>query len=270
MHKVMEDDGKSRLMRDDERVAVRAAVEDGYDLLSRLQDATRKKAAEDTSELLNRVFDTLHLSSEVDGGESAESFESTRFFVRMCVFDKGKRYIARLLSVLRPVQAARVITAVFENLSMLLYAIAPRAAGDGPDELWEAVLRAVRSPLIPAERCMGILNAFCRTHATDGGSLVIVLSSAIGARLLYVTMQRIFSAQGDGAPLTRDCSQLHALCVAITARLGDVFEATESSKSIWEVAAMLDALSEGQIQADLRSTLKNLLDSGRAPPPPGT
>lgn len=271
VHKAIEEDGQNRLLRDDERIAVRAAVEDGYDLLSRLQDIARKKSAESYDVLLKSLLDTLHLSGS-DGNTAPDflPFESTRFFVRMCIFDKGKRYIARLLSVLSPMYAARVVTAVFENLSVLLYTIAPRTEGDPPDEFWEAVMRAVRNPLVPAERCAEILDVFCRIHAEDAGALVIVLSSAVGARLMYAIMQRVFSLQDVGVPYTRNNPHWEMLCGALAARLGDVFDAAESTKHVWEVAAMLDALSEGQTQFELRGVLKKLLESGRAPPPPGS
>ncbi len=264
--------GEYRLMRDDERVLVRAAVEDGYDLLGKLQDVTRKHANHDVSDILNRLVDTLHLSpsSKEELEDAFSSFESTRFFVRMCVFEKGKRYIARMLSVLPPRLAVRIVTAIFENLSVLLYEIAPSSDEDSHDVLWAAIISTVRKQEFPPQRCMDVLTAFCRTHSSDSGAIIFSLTTSVGAKLLYVTMQRIYTAQADDPPLylTIDNPEWDALCTALTDRLGDAFDAAESSDNVWEVAAMLDALSTGTTQDGLRSTLKGLIDSGRAPPPP--
>lgn len=267
--------GEHRLMRDDERIHVRAAVESGYDLLGKLQDVTRKHANHDVSEILNHLVDTLRLSPPSNKHEQEDafsSFESTRFFVRMCVFEKGKRYIARILSVLPARHGVRIVTAVFENLSVLLYEIAPSGDEDSHDVLWAAIISTVRKPEFPAQQCMDVLAAFCRTHSSDSGAIIFSLTTSVGAKLLYFTMQRIFTAQNDDPPLylTSDNVEWDALCTALTDRLGDAFDAAESSDNVWEVAAMLDALSIGDTRDALRSTLKSLMDSGRAPPPPQT
>lgn len=278
MNKRIADDVTSRSIRDDERVLVRVAVEEGYDIMNQLQDVARRKASYSVDTLLEKLYETLHISDTArsNGVTGAESpgYERTRFFVRMCVFEKGRRYVSRVLKVLRPAQTSRVLKTMFENLSMLLYAI-PAPTGDSENDeegLWEALKSIVRDPNTDAATCLEWLVAFGKTHVKDKGALMIALGSVIGANLIYITMQRIFAAQNSpsGVSLTENNKEWEQLCSGLTSCLGDVFENAESTKSVWEVAAMLDALSHGEAQGTLRLTLKTLLDSGRAPPPPGT
>lgn len=263
-------DGEEFLLRDDERIRVRSAVEEGYDILGKLQDVVRKYATHDVKELLEQLVGTLRLpaSNSGDDEDDFSSFDGIRFFVRMCMFEKGKLYIARVLAVLPPDSAAHVCCAVFEHLNTLIYSIDESSE----DTLWVGVIAAIQRTDFPPQSCMDLLSAFYRTHCGDSGAVVIALSSPFGAKLLYVAMQRIFTAQNGDEPveLTGD-DQWNELCSALTSRLGGAFdsaETTAASENIWEVAAMLDALSTGPAQAMLRTTLKELLDSARAPPPP--
>lgn len=272
------EDGLKKSLRDDERVRVRQAVEQGYDILGSLHDIARRKRTGSTEPLLGKLFETLHLADKTLNSDENNSYamESTRFFLRMCVFDKGQRYVVRVLDVLKPVEKVRVMTAVFEKLNVLLH-MQPIARDGGGGKnftdrtLLDAMVVAVEDKDLDARQCLEMLFAFSRTHSSDRAAFVRTLRSAVGAKIIYACMQRVYAGvtSGEIGSSEMQDAEMGVYCDALTMALGDVFDGAESTTDVWRVAAILDALALGDHQALLRTELKRLLEEGRAPPPPG-
>ncbi|GAB0492813.1 hypothetical protein MMPV_004083 [Pyropia vietnamensis] len=309
-------------LRKDEGVAVRMAVEQGYDILADIWDVVRRRKRGDThapnasaddarvatiEELIDRLYTVLRLPEPATDAVAMLTPSAAAFFVRMCAFAKGKRFIAAALPLL-PLRRQQVaVAAVMRHLGALADvrvaalqasseggrrqstsagssgAGAPGAAPLGAMEFWPALVASVRDDeeaasggpvgaAAAASSATGLLDAFLAGHSRAG--VVAALTSGDGARLLYACLERIPPPGGASPEVATAADRAASLdtarrvCVVITAALPDVFGSCESPDAVWLVVALLDALAGADQQAALRAMLTKLLESGRAPPPP--
>lgn len=309
-------------LRKDEGVAVRLAVEQGYDILADVWDVVRRRRRSDTlavnasaddarvatiEQLIDRLYTVLRLPEPAADAAAALTPTNAAFFVRMCAFAKGKRFIAAALPLL-PLRRQQVaVAAVMRHLGALADvrvaalqasseggrrqassaassgAGAPGAAPVGAMAFWPALVASVRDDeeaagggpvgaAAAASSATALLDAFLAGHSRAG--VVAALTSGDGARLLYACLERIPPPGGASQEVATapdrpaSLDTARRVCVAMTAALPDVFVACESPDAVWLVVALLDALAGSDEQAALRATLTGLLESGRAPPPP--
>lgn len=309
-------------LRKDEGVAVRMAVEQGYDILADIWDVVRRRRRGDThavnasaddarvatiEELIDRLYTVLRLPEPSTDAAAPLTPSNAAFFVRMCAFAKGKRFIAAALPLL-PLRRQQVaVAAVMRHLGALADvrvaalqasseggrrqgtsaassgAGAPGAAPVGAMAFWPALVASVRDDeeaagggpvgaAAAASSATALLDAFLAGHSRAG--VVAALTSGDGARLLYACLERIPPPGGASQEVATAADRPASLdtarrvCAAMTVALPDVFAACESPDAVWLVVALLDALAGADKQAALRATLTGLLESGRAPPPP--
>lgn len=309
-------------LRKDEGVAVRMAVEQGYDILADVWDVVRRRRRGDTpavnasaddarvatiEELIDRLYTVLRLPEPATDAAAPLTPSNAAFFVRMCAFAKGKRFIAAALPLL-PLRRQQVaVAAVMRHLGALADvrvaalqasseggrrqttsgassgAGAPGSAPVGAMAFWPALVASVRDDeeaagggpvgaAAAASAATALLDAFLAGHSRAG--VVAALTSGDGARLLYACLERIPPPGGASQEVAAAADRAASLetarrvCAAMTAALPDVFAACESPDAVWLVVALLDALAGADEQATLRATLTGLLESGRAPPPP--
>jgi hypothetical protein len=259
-----------KLLREDERIVVRSAVEEGYDVFAALHDVARRKASAPVDPLIKSLFGVLRLPSTPG---AAASPDTDAFLVRMCGFAKGMQFVARAFAVLKAPQKLLVACCVMRNLHLLVRAEALSHAEEAHAEsFWTAMAAYVREGASDPQVAVDMLRHFDDAHKDRPECVVAAMGSTAGASLVYVAMQRLFGALNGSqfeADMVADVSGIMgALCDTVEESLGDIFEQTQSSAGVWQVAAMLDALAPAGQQAKLRSTLRRLLEDGTAPPPP--
>eukprot|EP00168_Porphyra_purpurea_P007986 TRINITY_DN2001_c0_g1_i4.p1 TRINITY_DN2001_c0_g1~~TRINITY_DN2001_c0_g1_i4.p1 ORF type:complete len:731 (-),score=248.97 TRINITY_DN2001_c0_g1_i4:1913-3856(-) len=312
-------------LRKDEGVAVRMAVEAGYDLLADIWDVVRRRrrdgsgggdgarAGQDArlttiEELIDRLYAVLRLPEPARDWAVPITATNGAFFVRMCAFAKGKRFIAAALPLL-PLRRQQVaVAAVMRHLGALAdvrvaalqasseggnrpAAAAPAVGASGAAPVgalafWPALVASVRDDeegaaagvvapsgaAVAASSATMLLDAFLAGHSRAG--VVAALTSGDGARLLYACLERIPPEGGAPVEVATAPDRRHSLatarrvCGVMTAGLPEVFGACEAPDAVWLVVALLDALAGPEEQSALRATLTALLESGRAPPPP--
>lgn len=259
-----------KLLREDGRIVVRAAVENGYDILASIHDVARRKVQGNVKQLVTALFDLFRLPLESSQSEQAEG---DSFVVRMCGFSKGKLFVSRALAVLRPLQQSALCCCIARNLHLLsLLAPVSHVEDASTRKFWSAVSGHVHpaggDPLVAVD----MLREFDRTHKVNAKHVVSALRFASGAGLVASCLQSVLSASKAGA-VDKDVAAANSsvtgkVCDTIVHSLGDIFEACEDSGSVWQVAALLDAVAPPDCQGRLRGMLKSLLDDGRAPNPP--
>jgi len=311
-------------LRKDEGVAVRMAVEAGYDILADIWDVVRRRRRDGTAgdgagaeedarlttieELIDRLYAVLRLPEPAQDWSVPITSTNAAFFVRMCAFAKGKRFIAAALPLL-PLRRQQVaVAAVMRHLGALAdvrvaalqasseggnraSAASPTAGASGAAPVgalafWPALVASVRDDdegptagvvapsgaAAAASSATMLLDGFLAGHSRVG--VVAALTSGDGARLLYACLERIPPEGGAPVEVATAADRQHSLdtarrvCVIMTFGLPEVFSACESPDAVWLVVALLDALAGPDEQSALRATLTTLLESGRAPPPP--
>eukprot|EP00173_Palmaria_palmata_P005459 Plantae.Rhodophyta-Palmaria_palmata.ctg9746.p1 GENE.Plantae.Rhodophyta-Palmaria_palmata.ctg9746~~Plantae.Rhodophyta-Palmaria_palmata.ctg9746.p1 ORF type:complete len:340 (+),score=71.25 Plantae.Rhodophyta-Palmaria_palmata.ctg9746:81-1022(+) len=249
-----------KLLREDDRILVRAAVEEGYDILAQLHDVARRKASVSIDPLVKSLYAIFRLQSKAGGSDA--------FLVRMCGFSKGKQFVARVFAVLKPQQKHNVACCVMRNLHLLVRS----DDASSSDAFWSTLTTYAREGASEPTAAVDMLRHFNDCHEDNPSTVVVALRSASGALLIYSAMQRVFGAVSqklfEADSSTDVSSVIGSLCGSVEVSLGDIFEQTQSSAGTWQVAAMLDALAPPMYQTRLRGTLKRLSDSGVAPPPP--
>lgn len=260
-----------KLLREDDRIVVRFAVEEGYDVLAELHDVVRRKSNASVDTLIKSLFNLLRIPVKANAAVDAEG---DAFFVRMCGFGKGKQFIARVFPILKPRHQFAVACAVMRNLHYLARGESKSSGCDknSTDAFWLVINNYVREGGADSWAAVDLLRRFDEAQADQADGVVVALRSEVGASLVYAAMQRVYGAlSGDEFEddTTANVSAVMAgLCDAIDRSLGALFQQAHSSALVWQVAAMLDALAPPEQQARLRATLKRLLEEGVAPPPP--
>lgn len=260
-----------KLLREDDRIVVRFAVEEGYDVLAALHDVVRRKSNASVDTLIKSLFNLLRIPVKATAPVDADA---DAFFVRMCGFTKGKRFIARAFVVLKPRHQFAVASAVMRNLQYLAEGESASSGGDksGVDSFWHVINSYVREGAADSWTAVDLLRRFDEAQVDQRDGVVVALRSEVGASLVYTAMQRVYGAL-SGNEFEEDTAAnvsavMGSLCETIDTSLGAVFQHAHSSAVVWNVLAMLDALTPPEQQAKLRGTLKRLLDEGVAPPPP--
>jgi len=185
-----------------------------------------------------------------------------------------------------------IVAAVMVNLDVLSHESRKAEFGEScPDDVSREIFWVPMSNAILAleslDRMGAIISAFNTAHDINHSgavskemeaykSLVGGVSSKFGSFLLCSVLTRAFSISTSSAAKKTEniiaaasWKAVYArFCGAITDALEDIFAKAEDVGRMWELAALLDALTEKDLQARLRGTLKRLLDENKVPPPP--
>jgi hypothetical protein len=266
--------GPRTLLRDDKHIAIRAAVEEGYDAVAAIHDVVRRKSTVPLDPLVLTLYELLRLPPA--GEETLYSSEDytarDSFFISMCSFKKGKLFVARALVLLKPVQKGQIMSCLMRHLSTLLNSDkALQGELDLCENFWNAVCETIGNSHMEPLKIVAMLRSFDDTHKGDPNGVTSVLGSLRGSRLLYTSLERVFGDINCGMLSASDSyvtTTIDSLFDALLIALSDVFECAESSAGVWQVLALLDALANPEQQIRLRGLLKQLLEEGRAPPPP--
>lgn len=253
---------RDKLLREDERIVLRAAIEKGYDLLASIHDVVRGKSTGSIDALSSSLFGVFCANKGPKGRPT--------LVVRMCSFSKGKKFLLRSLPYTNPKQKLKLTTTLLAGLSRLVEG-QPVSAEDLliEDQFWTKVESLIiEEP--DSKRLPGYLVAFMQGHAGSDKDMVKALSSSRGALLLSSTMQKMYAVMKESS-LEKEAvdSVMSTFCDTVVPYLRDVFKEAESTAAIWNVVAMLDALGPHPQQELLRTKLKQLLESGEVLPPSG-
>lgn len=267
--------GNSKLLRDDERVKVRHEIERGYDIIAVIHDIVRGESSEVLEEQIRLLFRTLHTQSEEEGDKADAPISGTpslRFFGTLCVLEKGRRYLARVLDILDISERIRVIPSVFESLGAMLYSLqrSRRARLSEESDIMSRSMQTIGDSCTSALDCITMLSSFHATHASRPDAFLTTFCSASGAKLMYLCMQRISRGvhrkEIDESEIVR--AGLEEFAKLYTEMLQRIFEGAELVNRVWEVTASLDSILTGDSRSRLRTELNRLLQCGVAPPPP--
>lgn len=96
----------------DDRVAVRAVLECGYDILADIDDCKRRVPPLPTDHHLvlvetEKLFNLFAISVDPDADEAKKGREE-KFFAQMCGLTKGKNLVAKALPLFQPAHQALV------------------------------------------------------------------------------------------------------------------------------------------------------------------
>jgi hypothetical protein len=267
--------GPTKLLRDDESIEVRAAVEEGYDVIAAIHDVARRKNTVPLEPLISNLFGLFKLSvAEQSGYQAPGTSDSDSFFVRMCGFAKGKLFVSRAVSLLKPSHKKETMFCLMRHLSTLVESERNlHKNNEYCEPFWATLSEIVGSSLVDSLAVIAMLGSFHESHRDHPGTIVSVLGTSLGSRLIYSILERIF---GDinGGQLEADDPVLKKTMDmffdGVTESLGDIFDlaAFSTSAGVWQICALLDALANQEQQGRLRSLLKQLLEEGRAPAPP--
>lgn len=266
-------------LREDERVHVRQEVERGYDIVATIHDIARGESQKPLGPAIESLMSTLHLAEkrDEDFGKEVERLQSTRFFATMCVIEKGRRYLSHVLELLEDSEKVRVLSAIFENLGMLVFASKMSSggktmAGGSQLDLFAVMAKIIQDPAILPQDCLVMFDSFSASHVPHRDAFLTIFRSAVGARLVFLCMQRISAGLSKHMISEEDIaeSRMHDFARAFTDLLEAIFEGAEAESRVWEVMASLDSLSSGESRMKYRAELNRLLRAGVVPPPPNT
>lgn len=273
-----EEGGPHKLLREDERVHVRQEIERGYDVIATIHDIARgENQVQTLGQSAGALMSTLHLADKQEEGQDnqREHHESTRFFATMCIIPKGRRYLALVLELLDTADKVRVMSATFENLGMLVFASKKAQGSDSVDgssqlNLFTVMTNILQGTDLVTADCMHLFDAFCSCHVPHRDAFLTTFRSSLGARLIFLCMQRISAGMttqtvGEGS---LSLSHIGLFVETFTQSLQDIFDGAESESRVWEVVASLDALASGDVRTGFRSELNRLLRAGAVPQPP--
>eukprot|EP00178_Gracilaria_changii_P016711 TRINITY_DN48013_c0_g1_i1.p1 TRINITY_DN48013_c0_g1~~TRINITY_DN48013_c0_g1_i1.p1 ORF type:complete len:779 (-),score=108.53 TRINITY_DN48013_c0_g1_i1:5287-7623(-) len=266
---------ESKLLRDDERVKVRHEIERGYDVMTVIHDIVRGESSEVLEDQIQNLLQTLHIESTVEepDNHSIIANPGLRFFGTLCVLEKGRRYLARVLDILDISERIRVIPSVFESLGAMIYSLqrSRRSALSEEGDIISRSLQTIRDSHTSAFDCITMLTSFSSTHSARPDAFLTTFRSATGAKLMYCCIQRIsrglYKKEIDEDDVSR--AGIHKLAKVFTEMLQRIFDEAELVNRAWEVTASLDSILAGEARSLLRVELNRLLRSGAAPPPPG-
>lgn len=265
-----------KLLRDDERVHVRQEIERGYDVIATLHDIVRGESLESLEGQIKLLFDTLHLQERQNEevGNQKTSIRASRYFATMCVIEKGRRYLSRVLDLLDPVERVRVMPAIFENLGAMLFALQKTSAGRPSIScsLFKTIYSTLQDSDVLPQDCLEMLQSFFSSHTSHLDAFLTTFRSRAGAKLIFLCMQRVSRGllKNDVSKDELSQTSIEQFSNVFTQSLQDIFEGAESVSGVWEVIASLDGLANGEHKALFRGELSRLLRSGAAPPPPET
>eukprot|EP00177_Eucheuma_denticulatum_P002626 GFKZ01004711.1.p1 GENE.GFKZ01004711.1~~GFKZ01004711.1.p1 ORF type:complete len:829 (+),score=113.53 GFKZ01004711.1:305-2791(+) len=270
----LEDGHKS--LQEDERVQVRLEVERGYDLISAIHDIARGESQQSLGPSIKSLLSTLHLAERIRGESDPgrARYHSTQFFATMCVIQKGRRYLPRVLEIIDVTERVRVMSAIFENLGMLIF-----AAQKGGDKLkhgglqtdiFAVITRSLQDPEVSPNDSLLLFESFTASHVPHRDAFLTAFRSSVGSRLIFLCLQKISAGVAKQTLREEDLAlaQTGQFVEVFSSCLKDTFDCAESVGRVWEVAASLDALTTGKNRAIYRAELNKLIRSGDIPPPP--
>lgn len=272
----LEDGQKS--LGEDERVQVRLEVERGYDIIAAIHDIARGESQQSLIGPVKSLLSTLHLveRDRSDGEGERNRLYSSHFFATMCVIQKGRHYLAKVLEILEVPERIQVLSAIFENLGMLVFASKKCDDQNGSaglqGDLFLAMTKTIQDPDTTALDCLRFFNSFTISHCQHRDAFSTALRSTVGSRLIFLCMQRLYAGSHKQKIGERDISIAYVddFAQAFSISLKEIFDKAESVGRVWEVAASLDALATGKSRSMYRTELNKLLRSGALPPPPST
>lgn len=272
----LEDGQKS--LGEDERVRVRLEVERGYDIIATIHDIVRGESQQSLIAPVKSLLSTLHLAerSRRDGEGERNRLQSTHFFATMCAIEKGRGYLAKVLEILEVPERMQVISAIFENLGLLVFASKKCDDNNGSagvqGDLFFVMTKTIQNPDTTVLDCLHFFNSFTTSHVQHHDAFLTTLRSIAGSRLLFLCMQRMSAGLSKQKAGEQDClmASVDDFIQAFTVSLKEIFDGAESVGRVWEVAASLDALATGKSRSVYRMELNKLLRSGALPPPPST
>lgn len=270
-------EGDEKSLGEDERVHVRQEVERGYDMIATIHDIARGESQQSMVGSMKSLFSTLHLAGPTDGESLYEGgkFQSTHFFATMCVIQKGRRYLANVLELLEIEDCMHVLSAIFENLGMVVFASQKSrekntsVPSNTHGNLFSVMTKIIQENDTQAADCLHLFDSFCGSHIAHHDAFLTTFRSSIGSKLIFLCMQKISAGmQQLGEEETLKSGHVQEFTSTFSRSLKDIFDGAESISRVWEVAASLDALARGPSRTKYRSELNRLVRSGELPPPP--
>lgn len=262
-----------KLLRDDERVHVRQEVERGYDIIAAIHDIARGESTESLEAQVKALIETLHLDCVSDRGKRIDenSGTSARYFGAMCVIEKGRRYLTRVMELLDAGEKVRVMPAIFGNLGAIIFALQKetKLKAGGQCNLFKMMFKTLQDPDVMAEDYLKMMATFTQSHVSHRDAFLTTFRSAAGSKLIFLCMQRVSRGVHKSEIDNDGLLSIEKLSETFTGLLQDIFEGAESVGRVWEVTASLDGLATGEHRERYRAELNRLLRSGAVPPPPG-
>lgn len=268
-------EGPQKLLRDEERVKVRQEIEKGYDIIATIHDVARGESVDSLEAAMKSLLGTLHVEENVDVVDRKEETESkNKFFTAMCTIEKGRRYLAHVIELLDVGERVMLFPAIMENLGKIVFAVRRQSFGkEGMQcELMNALVRTIQDSDVLAVDCVAMFQAFASVHNTRHDLFLSTFRSSSGSKVMFLCMQRIsrgiFKKEIEAEEMSK--GHMEKFFEVFTDSLQEIFEGAESVSKVWEVVAIMDALTVGEHKIRYRAELNKLLRSGVAPPPPVT
>mmetsp|Transcript_37411 Transcript_37411/g.149280 ORF Transcript_37411/g.149280 Transcript_37411/m.149280 type:complete len:321 (+) Transcript_37411:84-1046(+) len=259
----------------DDRVAVRAVLECGYDILADIDDCKRRVPPLPTDHHLvlvetEKLFNLFAISVDPDADEAKKGREE-KFFAQMCGLTKGKNLVAKALPLFQPAHQALLVATIAKHLGFLCSRdLFSKLEWQEAEPFWKAIRETINS-IQDLSHLVWILWSFLEGHQQDTEGVVVAISNEEGGSIMYSILSRSFALRnspetdpGDKDEVNKVFKRLFDIAVA---QLANIFGIAENLSHTWEIIAMLDALAEGQDQNRLRSKVQSLLKTGGAPPP---
>mmetsp|Transcript_2465 Transcript_2465/g.7360 ORF Transcript_2465/g.7360 Transcript_2465/m.7360 type:complete len:282 (+) Transcript_2465:1028-1873(+) len=259
----------------DDRVAVRAIIECGYDVLATIDDYRRRVKIAPDGQLkvqseAEKLFNLFGIVVNAEENPKKKQ-RSEKLFAQICAMTKGQRLISRGLKVFQPAHQALVIAAVLRHMGFLCdRSLFSEAEYRDSAAFWTSIC-AVLNQMRSLPTLLWILWSFLEAHEGSSADFVRSISSAHGGQVIYTLLSRGYAiiASPDAQQAEVDewnMSFKRFFSLAID-QLPTIFRTSENVSKTWEIIAMLDALADDEDRDRFRSTITKLLRSGVAPQP---
>lgn len=271
-----DEDMPTTLLRDDVGVHVRQEIERGYDVIASIHDICRGESTDSIESQIHTLLATLHLEErhEEDFGDDIVSPRMSQFFASLVIAEKGRHYLETVIDLLDLPERARLMPALFENLGALIFVLGKKSEEKnnsvGESQLLKRMLKTVQDTEVSGVDVLAMLESLITSHIEHRDAVLTTLRSEVGAKLVFVTMQRVLRTVFKNEIQEDDVlrSSVGQFATMLVGCLPDIFKDAESSKRVWEVTASVDGLLDEDSKMQYRSSLSLLLGKGMVPPPP--
>ncbi|KAF6000562.1 hypothetical protein F1559_001909 [Cyanidiococcus yangmingshanensis] len=273
-------------LQEDPRIKARGRIEQAFDLMHELaldigvdqidNELFASLSEEKQATLRDALAALLGLSeqpSPTSGAGLLRNATHPQLFYSICAIPKGKRLLCQVWPMLSPDDRQQALRLFFSRLAAFCNAdLETTANQQAAEPFWNTIRRAMTQSSSLDDLAV-LLDAFRTGHARSRVMTQVALSSREGASLLRMLFTQAFKLQqqaSNASPESVSWTQAStAFTEWVTRHLGDAFDlaSPQAATELWEMIALVDALVEPTQQTLLRSTLRALIEQGRAPQP---
>jgi hypothetical protein len=280
---------------EDPRIKARGRIEQAYDVLHGMALETGSilvtpalfaslSAAQQTAyqETLCKLLGLYEHGSSATGAVASSGPPTAQLFYSICAIPKGKRLLTQVWQLLRATDRQRVYQLFLGRLAAYCSTELENPANQHVTEAFWGIITDGILQYTSLHELAVLLDAFRTGHARSRVLTQVALSSEKGTHLLRMLFTQAFKLlqqqqqqqqQQQAASTTESAAwtrAVNAFVDWITRYLGDAFDlaSPRAAAELWELIALIDALIEPGLQAQFRSTLRSLIEQGRAPQPP--